>query len=199
MSLVKSLYDDAAMVALIANGDELGMEQLFKQYYKLLCSIAYRLVQDGDNAEDVVQDVLHKVWQRRKKLPADTDLKAYLSRAVRNASLNQLRVSKRFTGFEEQLIDARQQVSRAASDDMIFEELNQKVTDAIGRLPDRCREVFELSRFEELSQKEIAARLDISVKTVENQMTKALKRLREELAPYMNDLPASIIAMLFFQ
>lgn len=123
----------------------------------------------------------------------DLDIKPYLYVAVKNTALNKLKVNRRKADVEETSINPLYVENRTAEDNMEYNEMEQVLMDTIAELPPKCQEVFRLSRFEEMSYKEIAAELDISVKTVENQMGKALKRLREALERYKK-----LIVLLLF-
>lgn len=158
-----------------------GFEALFQLHYRALCATAYRIVQDKEIAEDIVQDVFHSLWEKRGSLQIDISLKAYLIRSTINRSINYNKkysntLSRELHFGMETSIDAN--TTEQALD---FKETSGKVESAIKALPPACRSVFVLSRYEHLSYKEISRELDISVKTVENQMTKALKHLRQWL------------------
>jgi len=173
---------------------ERAIEQLFEQYYAYLCRSAFRLLPDGHLAEDLVQEVFYELWKRRESLRISISLKAYLRRATVNKTLNYIRDHRKvfFEAEDHQplagkLDDAQQRLEAA--------ELQERIDRAIDQLPDRCRIVFVLSRFEEMTYAEIADQLNISVKTVENQISKALRSLRKALAPY---LLQSLLSLLFF-
>ncbi len=130
-----------------------------------------------------MQDVFFKIWERRELLEITTSLKAYLYRSVHNACLNHIKhqkVKQAYSDFYRE--NHEEQDDHNPSDQ---QELEQQVMDAMDALPEKCREVFELSRFEGLKYREIAERLSISEKTVENQMGKAFKILREKLSVYL--------------
>ena len=148
-------------------------------------------------AEDIVQDVYLKFWKKHENLKPDLAAKPYLYVAVKNTSLNHIKSAKRNSNVEDEQANVIFVNNETAIDKMEFEELEQKILDAINELPPKCREVFRLSRYEELSYKEIAESLDISVKTVENQMGKALKRLRESLHTYIKMAVLLIIFNVF--
>lgn len=172
--------DDKALTALWTQNREKAIEAIFRQYYAHLCRKAYRLVFDRGLSEDLVQDVFLELWKRQKILDLHTSLSAYLNRAVLNKSLNYLRDHKmRFEDIDETPETFHNQLS--VHQQLEVEELSDLVDKVIESLPDRCRIVFVLSRFEALSHKEIAEKLGISAKTVENQIHKALKILKEKL------------------
>lgn len=175
----------------IQKGDEQAYEQLFKAYYAPLCGYASKLLNDMDDAEEVVQAMYLKLWERRGELSVDISMKAYLYRAVHNACLNHLKHEK----VKQQYADHLKNINGEADtvDHLEQKELQQEIDNAINELPEKCREVFQLNRFEGLKYKEVAQLLDISEKTVENQMGKALKLLRGKLGRYLRILLPWII------
>jgi RNA polymerase sigma-70 factor (ECF subfamily) len=161
--------------------DEQSLEKLFKTYFTALMAFSRKILGDEDDAREVVHQVFINLWEKRNEIDLSTSLKSYLFTAVNNRSLNVIRDRKKFSAEEVPEQVEEYDVS-AVIESM---ELEEKIRGAIGTLPERCRIIFELNRFDGLSYAEIAKKLDISVKTVENQMTKALKILRERLAKYL--------------
>lgn len=161
--------------------DEQNFENIFKAYFSALMAFSRKILGDEDAAREVVHQVFVNLWERRHEIDLSTPLKSYLFSAVNNRSLNVIRDRKKFSPepvpeqSEEWDLNARLESM----------ELEEHIRRSISTLPARCREIFELNRFDGLSYSEIAKKLDISVKTVENQMTKALKILREQLARYL--------------
>ena len=169
----------------ISAGDELAYEGLFKSHYPELTLYAMRFVQDMENAEAIVQDIFFNLWNKREKLEIKVSLKSYLYRTVKNACLNVLKHQKVEHKYKEHFSRELQIDEMSPDNWMVESELSDKITGAIEKLPPERKKVFVLSRFEELKYREIAEKLDISIKTVENQMGKALKFLREELKDYL--------------
>jgi len=163
----------------IASGDRTAFEQLFRTHYGPLCAFAVQYVKDGDQAEDLVQDLFFRLWQDRERTSVTTSLKAYLFTAVRNRCLNAVKSQGRVRSLNEEVDDRMEDDERGEDE---HTARIARVQAAIAALPAERRKVFRLSRYEGLKYLEIAERLGISVKTVENQMGKALKTLREELA-----------------
>ncbi len=158
-------------------------EWIFRQYYQGLCHYANMWLKDLDSAEEVVQNTFVKLWERKDGLSVDVSIKSYLYKAVYNASLNEIRHRK--TKEEYAGMKTHEEVSEQASRGEV-KELEQKIEKALMNLPEQCRLIFRMSRFDELKYREIAAILNISVKTVENQMGKALRLMRENLADYLS-------------
>ncbi|MCC6371886.1 MAG: RNA polymerase sigma-70 factor [Bacteroidia bacterium] len=170
---------------LIRQGDKAAFEQVFRQFYKALGNYACSVIKDKDEAEEVVQNMFFNLWNRRQKLDINTSLKSYLYRAVHNDCLNRIKHAKVRSIYAE---DYKSTVSAAYDDSLKTlnaKELNKKIHSAIDELPEQCGLVFRLSRFDNLKYNEIATQLDISVKTVENHMGKALKLMREKLKDYL--------------
>lgn len=177
--------DEKNIVAALRNGRQDEFEKMFRAWYNPLCAYAYGFLTSRDEAEETVQSVFIQLWSKRKQLEVETSLKSYLYRSVRNHCINVLKhekVKKEHRAFSIQ----NGQTSKSDSDESLTtEELKVKISVALDQLPKECRRVFELSRFEELKYAEIAERLNISIKTVENQMGKALRIMRAELKEYL--------------
>jgi RNA polymerase sigma-70 factor, ECF subfamily len=176
---------DKGLVHLLGQRDEKAFEQVFKHHYKLLHAYAYTLLKDDAAAEEMVQNVFYKLWERTDGLHIAGSLAAYLYRAVHNESLNYLKHQK--VRAEHSLRVSYHMDSRgeSATRTLRMKELEEKLRTALAELPEGCRTVFQLSRFEELKYSQIAEVLGISIKTVENQMGKALKLLRTQLAEFL--------------
>ena len=142
---------------------------------------ARKILVDEDDAREVVHKVFIALWEKREEIDLAKSLKSYLFTSVHNRSLNVLRDRKKFSGEELPEVAGDWDVSTQIES----MELEEKIREAIQSLPEKCRQVFELNRFEGLKYSEIAEKLNISIKTVENQMSKALKILREKLAHYL--------------
>ncbi|THH41553.1 RNA polymerase sigma-70 factor [Neolewinella litorea] len=174
---------DTELFDALRGGKSAALDELFRRYYVDLCRTAVRFVMDETTAEDIVQEVFTGLWTKRAKLPSDTQaVGPYLRRAVRNRSLNYLRDRKRIPVDDGEMPDITADAAQEPGMGMERAETQQRITRAIDRLPERCRLVFVMSKVENMSNREIAEGLDISVKTVENQMTRAYKFLREWLA-----------------
>lgn len=176
----------------LCEGDASAFEMIFKTYYQPLCRYAYSFLQDKEEAEEVVQASLITVWEKRQSLSIETSLKSYLYRMVRNSCLNVIkheRVKQQHAAHE---LYVKEVAYESVAHKIQAAELETKIMQAMKVLPEQCRLVFQLSRFEELKYQEIADQLQISVKTVENHMGKALKLMREQLKDY---LPLFLIFM----
>ena len=174
--------------------DKAAFEELFRSYFTPLCSFAQKFVRDSDEAKDIVHHVFINLWNKREQIDAHSSLKSYLFQGVHNGSLNYIRDHKKLVQFdapqnEEQLnqyLDSRDHLESA--------EAEGRINRALDDLPDKCKEIFLMNRFDGLKYREIAERLQISIKTVETQMSRALKSLRENLSDMI-----SILIYLFIQ
>lgn len=167
-------------------------EQLFFKYHGRLVLYANKYLQDMDLARDVVQEAFFSLWEKSDSFEFDDAPKSYLFQAVKNKSLNWLRYNGlRKAGSlhpDDQLAFIESQfISNSSTPftSLLEDELQEKMQAVIATLPEKCRLIFEMSRAEELKNKEIAERLNISVKMVEKQISKALRILRDELAEYL--------------
>jgi len=167
----------------IVQGNEKSFTEVFDQFYPGLCFFANKFIHDSDESRSLVQQVFVDLWMKRNKLVIDQSIKAYLFATVRNYSLDYLKHKI----VEAKYLSKSQTESVTYDRDLIEEaELNAQINSAIEALPDKCREIFKLCRFEELRYSEIAQKLGISIKTVEMQMGIALKKLRSKLTDIQN-------------
>ena len=174
------------LASLLKDGDETAFDYFFKTYYSSLCVYAYRYLNNMDEAEEIVQDVFIKLWEKRDELSIKSSVKDYLFRAVHNKSLNNIKQNQRKQKYIDSTMAQKQNSSSVTEENKYAEfEVNELMKDTLNLLPQQCKQVFVLSRFKNLKNKEIAARLGISIKTVENQMGKALKIFRNVLKDYL--------------
>jgi RNA polymerase sigma-70 factor (ECF subfamily) len=175
---------DRQLLARLRTGDEAAFDAIFRGRYAVLVGVADRMLRDRAVAEELVQEVMLALWRRRAELAADEALGPYLVRAVRNRALNHLRHLQIERRDAVHAAGPTEAPARGAGP-VVAEELAQALERAMAGLPPRCREVFTLSRGHGLSYAEVAARLGISIKTVEAQMGRALRALRTDLAPWL--------------
>lgn len=164
----------------------------FRAYYQPLCNYAYTFVQDRDEAEEIVQSAFLSVWEKREAIEIRTSLKSYLYTMVRNACLNVIKHEKIKQKHTNEELAVAERSHEGVAQRVLSSELEERIQLSMEKLPEQCRLIFKLSRFEELKYAEIAEQLNLSVKTVENQIGKALKIMRDELKEY---LPLIIVLM----
>ena len=178
-------YNDGQLIRLIRNGDEPAFDRVFILYFKNLHAYAATIIKDNEAAEEVIQNVFCRIWEKRHQLNPDGYLKSFLYRAVHNECLNYLKHQRVRSTFQVYYTEQAEQREGNLSKEIQASELEQHIHRAVHELPDKCRAIFQLSRFEQLRYQQIADQLNISVKTVENQMGKALKLLRLKLADFL--------------
>ncbi|MBT8231292.1 MAG: RNA polymerase sigma-70 factor [Bacteroidia bacterium] len=176
------VYTDAELLKVFVDDSSKGIELIFKQYYEVLCRTAVRITKEQNLAEDIVQEVLYELYKKSDKVKIES-LIGYLKRSVYNRSLNKIKSNRDFVDADEISYELTDNAS-SSHEAMEYQELEEFISASIDKLPEKCRLVFVLNRFEQFSYKEVAQKLNISVKTVENQMSKALKFLRGEMALY---------------
>jgi RNA polymerase sigma-70 factor, ECF subfamily len=172
----------------IKRGDIKTFEQMFKEYYEMLCDYAYVFVKDFDLAEELVQEIFYQFWKKHETIQINSTLKGYMLQTVKNSCLQHIRHKNVENKYAEKI---RAQVNQPAylfTDEIIANELSEKIDKTLQSLPDKCREIFTLSRFEGLKYYEIAEKMSISVKTVEAYMGKALKSFRQNLGSYVGSI-----------
>lgn len=169
---------------------EAAFKALFETHYSELIRYACTLLKDSDEAEDIVQQVFVSFWEKRMELEVHTSARALLYRSVHNSCLNRLKQWQVRTKYAGEV--KRQGTVINLNNELYRKELEVKIEAAISTLPEQCAKIFKMSRFDQLKYQEIADALGLSVKTVENQMGKALKLMREHLKEY---LPLALILL----
>jgi len=181
------LNEDKELYLKVKEGDERAFQTLFRKYYSAMCHFARQFLNDSELAEETVQDMFVKIWEKRENLNIETSVKHYFFRSVRNHCLNQIqheKIKKQYAGMV--LNTAHHEINP----DQYFLEIDlvHRIEKSIDSLPPKRKEIFRLSREQGMKYKEIAETLNISIKTVEAQMGLALKHLRYELRDFRNHL-----------
>ena len=173
------------MTQALRKGDEVVFEKVFKNYYERLCNYANTFVNDMDEAEEMVQSTFLTLWEKRGSIDIHTSVKSYLYQTVHNQSLNRIKHYQVKQAHGEYVKYHADVATIDSTQNFLSEELEQLINTAIESLPPQCQTVFRLSRFENLTYAEIAEHLNVSVKTIENHMGKALRIMREQLKDYL--------------
>lgn len=175
--------------------DSKQLELLFREHYEGLGRYAISFLKNQVAAEEVVQKLFVNLWEKKDELHI-LDVKAYLYRSVYNSCMNELKKAQREKKHVAISENVHVQSTDLAHNKVLLNDLELQINQALDRLPDKCGEVFRLSRQQDLSYKEIAEHLDISIKTVENQMGKALRIMRVEMQSYLTEC---LLIFLFLQ
>jgi len=178
------LVDEKTIFRKIRNDDREAFKTLFDTYYASLCHYASHFLNDDSLSEEVVQELFVILWEKRKTVNVEVSVKSYLFRAVRNLCLNQIQHDKVKKLHARKLKEVLMAEDPAA-DYLITPEMILELEEGIESLPDKRREIFRLSREDGLKYREIAEKLNISVKTVEAQMGLALKALRSKIVSFL--------------
>lgn len=174
-------------IAYVLPGDistEASFEHVFKMHFNALHAYANTILKDDIVAEETVQNVFCKLWEKKNELSINQSVSAYLYRSVHNESLNYLKHLKVRGEYQSYALKNTNHTNNI-SERINLKDFEAKLAKTLNELPEQCRTIFQLSRFEELKYHQIAAKLDISVKTVESQMSKALKILRSKLSEFI--------------
>jgi RNA polymerase sigma-70 factor (ECF subfamily) len=166
---------------------DIGMdefEKLFKNYYSDLCNFALKYTKNAEDAEETVQDVFYNLWEKRKKIQITGSIKSYLFTSVRNKCIQDLNHLKVIRKYEQTIDKDSKTVHYNPSDELIYNESMMIFNEALQTMPEKCRTVFKMSRYEGMKYIEIAEELSVSVKTVEAYISKALKHFRNYFPEY---------------
>lgn len=171
------IADDILLLKLIQDKDKHAFKYLFDTYFVSLCRYVHFYLDNAQEGEELVLDIFMYLWEDSNQINLTLSLKAYLFQAARNKCLNFIRDRKTTLSLDE----VGDVISDEPSSLLEMEELNNLIQEAVCALPDKCRDVFRLSREKNMTNQEIADEMNISVKTVEAQITKALKRIKNFL------------------
>jgi len=177
--------NDKELLHKLSDGDESAFKDIFMLYYQQLVVFATKLVNDMDQSRDLVQEVIVNFYEKRKSIEIHTSLKAHLYQSVRNRCLNYLKREQVIRTHHSNIFEERKDSHQEFVDLMEETELEQKIYNIINSLPKQCQKIFEMSRFEGKSNADIAENLDISKRTVETQISNALKKIRTKLSNHM--------------
>ncbi len=188
-------HDDEFWIENIRKGDERAFEILFKKYYLPLTRFAWRYVKSKAIAEELTQELFANLWEKREAWDMDTEksIRSYLYKSVRNMSLNQVKHQEIKDKYDREWMGHKEYPKIEYRDELREEQIRNAIARAVEELPDRSKMTYKLHRYDGLTYEEIAEVMEVSVKTVESQMTRTLKILRERLS-YL--LPYFLIALL---
>lgn len=168
---------DKKLIEQIAKRNDLAFGNFYDRHWDALFIAAYKVLKDEEICKDIVQEIFLGIWESQTLNDVE-NVRAYLLQAVRFKVLMTLRKNKI---SDRHLATIRELTANTTEDQLYFQELNDSIQDSINALPDKCQEIFRLSRFENLSNKEIAEKMNISVRTVETHISNALRSIRSKV------------------
>ncbi|MEK6478979.1 RNA polymerase sigma-70 factor [Catalinimonas sp. 4WD22] len=180
----KENFDENLLIQLLRQGDEDAFEMLYNRYWEKMLTHAYHRTGSLETAKELTQEVFANLWRRRTQLNIKSSFAAYIFTALKYTLLDHIRAQAVKDKYVEAIKKTASETDNSTLDFIAFEELSKTLEEAINQLPERCRLVFRLSRMEHYSNQEIAKKLQISTKTVENQITKAIKILRANIQEF---------------
>ncbi|MCK9160762.1 MAG: RNA polymerase sigma-70 factor [Bacteroidaceae bacterium] len=181
------MLNDFSIITNIKEGDVKAFEQVFRLYYTPLCLYSASITGQMDAAEEIVQELFYVFWKERETLQIYYSIKSYLYGAIRNQSLQYCEHEEVKQRYNELFANASNEDESTPEDEMEYKELEIVIENTLHKLPRRCAQIFHMQRFEGKKYAEIANILSISIKTVEAEMTKALKALRKNIENYYNE------------
>lgn len=200
MYAIETLKDERTLVLHLIDGDEEAFCELYAAYKNRLIYFAMRFLKSRDYAEDVFQDAFTVIWQGRRFINPDTSFSSYLYTIVRNRILNQLRNLEKEENLRDYILSQAVDYSDDTRQHILANDLRNLISSAMHQLTDRQREIFEMSREEQMSHREIAEALGISVNTVQEHISSSLRILRSYLKKYVvtyADLVLLLICLRF--
>lgn len=198
------VFTEDTMIDQIKHGDIEAFERLYFDMQPRLYSFSRKFIDNTEQAKDIVQDIFVEFWEKKETIEVKTSIKSYLFRMIHNKCLNLIRTQKiqdRYTSYTELKLKEAElyfyEDEQVGYKSIFFNEIEQIFNKVVHELPDSQREIFILSRQEGLSNKEIAEKLDISVRTVENHIYRSLKSLKENLKDFC--LPILVLVLNFLR
>lgn len=174
-------FSDPNLLTLLKQGDMLAFEELYERYWSKLYSAAYKRLSNREAAEEIVQDIFTSLWLKRTVLVINSSFENYLYTSVKYMVFASFQKESNRRAYESYAIHIKTDIDNSTVEELDGNELKRNVSTEVAKLPEKCRKVYELSRKEHRSNKEIAFSLGISEKTVENHLTRALRTLRINL------------------
>jgi RNA polymerase sigma-70 factor (family 1) len=186
---------DMELCALLVKSDNHAFEEIFNRYWSVLYSAAYKRLKSHEKTEEIVQDLFTLLWSKREDIQIHTSLSGYLLTTVRYLVLNHFQRESVRESYKKSL-DLEDAYDNSTEDTIMLNDLKRNLEKEVNNLPPQCRSIYELSRNQHIVNREIAALLSISEKTVEGHLTKAIKRLKVRLKTHTSGI--IIIIITFF-
>lgn len=178
--------------------DYSAFRKVFDQYFKSLVIRSYQIVREEQLAKDAVQEVFLALWKNRTKLPENIKLEPYLRRSTINRSLNIIKSRSHHIGAGQTPLTTLKEKNLQPDEQSEFNELRDVIQSTIDQLPERCKQIYMLCKQDGMTHKEVAEILDISTKTIENQITKALKTLRTAVRTYQSHTVSFVLLVILW-
>lgn len=183
---VYSAYDDAFLLRHLKQDDERAFQTLYERYWENMYAYVYNRLHDREASEEVVQNVFFSLWEKRHVLEVTSSLPGYLFAASKHGLLNIIRAERvRVSYAADFSVFMAQQHDYSNEEWQNLKDLERAVEESLAQLPEKCRTIFNMSRRQHLSIQKIASQLNLSTKTVENNLTQALKHLRTSLGEFL--------------
>jgi len=173
-----------SIVNKIKQGNIRVFEKVFRELYSPLCGYANKIINDHDKAEEIVQEIFYNIWKKKEELTINISLKSYLYKSVKNGCLQIAQHQLVKDKYKQFVINSDSNKQPSPETELEVKEINMAIDQTLDALPERCKEIFYMNRFEGLKYREIAEKLSVSQKTVEANISKALKHLRKNLEQY---------------
>lgn len=170
----------------IKHGDISAFEKVFRDLYAPLCAYANKIINDKDKAEELVQEIFYVIWKKKAQLTISVSLKSYLYKSVQNSCFQLAQHQMVKDKYKQYVVNRKEESYNSPDKELEMKEINLAIDKTLDGLPERCKTIFQMSRFEGLKYREIAEQLSISQKTVEANISKALRQLRKNLKQYAN-------------
>lgn len=198
MSEIHKIHDDLKLVEALTRGDRKAFNEIYELYWERLFAYAYNRLHDRESSEEALQEVFLSLWENRFSLKIKTSLSSYLYSSVKYKMLNIMRSKKVRDRYAKDFRSFAQNYAPAqAENHQNLSDLKNLIEDSLSTLPPKCQLVYRMSRQEHIPNQEIADKLHISKKTVENHLTKALKHLRMHLAEYMTFVGCIVVNLIY--
>lgn len=170
--------EDNELLTKLRNGDQLAFAQIYNQYRSKMYTYAYNLCKSPETAEEIVQEVFIRLWQKKEQINIDLNFNAYIKKITLNHVLNHLKKVAREKSLQEEVLGYIEAIRNTTEDNLLEKELVKTYNEAIALLPPQKKIIYQLSRDEDLTHDQIAERLNISKNTVKNHMVEATKFIR---------------------
>lgn len=191
-----SMIEDITHIKKLKEGDMQSFNFLFNKYYKDLVHFCNIFLKDQGNSEDIVQELFFRLWENREKLTIESSLKSYLITAAKNNCFEELKHQEVVRTHQDYVMSRNDIIDYDTENYLLYSELNERLQEVMQKLPEDMRIIFEMNRFGNLKYREIAEKLNVSVRTVESKISKTLELLRKQLNVFYDLILIFIINLM---